>query len=249
MHDFNIEIGYRYRSDAILSETANGEASADPRETFGDPGARAPHAHQLRFACARHLVCELDSERVISSPDHAALATIMASNLQHEVIGDGPSPYAGDLRTAVGKAAQDAGTGQIAFRVVDCCGTIPFYPKVLSPLATHSVCSVGWLLVSTTGVFNAALTESIQLSTIRASRIRSTWLAPSPRPGSISAMAGERTKGRDRKRTLPKWCMRPCDAQPRKVRGPQGGNARRPARHQTSSPNIDSAKIAPYSNE
>jgi 2-polyprenyl-6-methoxyphenol hydroxylase-like FAD-dependent oxidoreductase len=44
MHDFNIELGYRYRSNAICAEQGAGnEMSVDPRETFGEPGLRAPH--------------------------------------------------------------------------------------------------------------------------------------------------------------------------------------------------------------
>ena len=44
VHDFNIELGYRYRSNAICAEQGAGnEMSVDPRETFGEPGLRAPH--------------------------------------------------------------------------------------------------------------------------------------------------------------------------------------------------------------
>jgi hypothetical protein len=43
-HDFEIELGPLYRSAAIVSEPgADGADHADPRETFGRPGARAPH--------------------------------------------------------------------------------------------------------------------------------------------------------------------------------------------------------------
>jgi hypothetical protein len=83
-------------------------------------------------------VCEFNAECVIGSPDHAALANIIASDLQHEFIRNGIGSHAGDLRAAVRKAAQDARTGQIAFRVMDCRRTIPLYPKVLAPLAWHS---------------------------------------------------------------------------------------------------------------
>ena len=44
VHDFNIELGYRYRSNAIISEPgARADISFDPRETFGEPGPRVPH--------------------------------------------------------------------------------------------------------------------------------------------------------------------------------------------------------------
>ncbi len=43
VNDFNIELGYLYRSPAIVSEDDNAAIHADPRETFGRPGSRAPH--------------------------------------------------------------------------------------------------------------------------------------------------------------------------------------------------------------
>ncbi len=42
-NDFEIELGYLYRSGAILSEDASEDVHLDPRVTFGRPGARAPH--------------------------------------------------------------------------------------------------------------------------------------------------------------------------------------------------------------
>lgn len=41
--DFNIEIGYLYRSPAVIAEAGGPRGHADPRETFGMPGSRAPH--------------------------------------------------------------------------------------------------------------------------------------------------------------------------------------------------------------
>jgi 2-polyprenyl-6-methoxyphenol hydroxylase-like FAD-dependent oxidoreductase len=43
VNDFNIELGYLYRSPAIASEKDDATVHADPRETFGRPGSRAPH--------------------------------------------------------------------------------------------------------------------------------------------------------------------------------------------------------------
>ena len=43
VNDFNIELGYLYRSPAIASEKDDATVHADPRETFGRPGCRAPH--------------------------------------------------------------------------------------------------------------------------------------------------------------------------------------------------------------
>jgi 2-polyprenyl-6-methoxyphenol hydroxylase-like FAD-dependent oxidoreductase len=42
-HDFEIELGGLYASSAIVSEGGAPAAHADPRETFGRPGSRAPH--------------------------------------------------------------------------------------------------------------------------------------------------------------------------------------------------------------
>ena len=42
-NDFNIELGYLYRSSAIHSEDGDGKVHDDPRLTFGRPGSRAPH--------------------------------------------------------------------------------------------------------------------------------------------------------------------------------------------------------------
>ncbi len=45
-HDFNIELGYLYRSPAIVNGKDNADIEAghdDPRHTFGRPGSRAPH--------------------------------------------------------------------------------------------------------------------------------------------------------------------------------------------------------------
>jgi hypothetical protein len=41
--DFNIELGYIYRSPTILAEGEDGKGHDDPRQTFGRPGSRAPH--------------------------------------------------------------------------------------------------------------------------------------------------------------------------------------------------------------
>jgi putative polyketide hydroxylase len=41
--DFNIELGYLYHSPAIVAGDDDTVVHADPRETFGHPGSRAPH--------------------------------------------------------------------------------------------------------------------------------------------------------------------------------------------------------------
>lgn len=42
-HDFNIELGYLYRSPAVIAENGDARVHDDPRQTRGRPGARAPH--------------------------------------------------------------------------------------------------------------------------------------------------------------------------------------------------------------
>ena len=42
-NDFNIELGYLYRSGAIRAENGEQAVHDDPRRTFGRPGSRAPH--------------------------------------------------------------------------------------------------------------------------------------------------------------------------------------------------------------
>src|SRR4029453_12435571 len=42
-NDFNIELGYIYRSPAIIAEDDVERSSEDPRESQGRPGSRAPH--------------------------------------------------------------------------------------------------------------------------------------------------------------------------------------------------------------
>ena len=42
-NDFAIELGYRYDSAAVITEPGSPQGHEDPRESFGRPGARAPH--------------------------------------------------------------------------------------------------------------------------------------------------------------------------------------------------------------
>ena len=42
-NDFNIELGYLYRSPAVCAENGESKVHDDPRQTFGCPGSRAPH--------------------------------------------------------------------------------------------------------------------------------------------------------------------------------------------------------------
>jgi 2-polyprenyl-6-methoxyphenol hydroxylase-like FAD-dependent oxidoreductase len=43
VNDFNIELGYLYRSPAVVADDDDATLHADPHRTFGRPGSRAPH--------------------------------------------------------------------------------------------------------------------------------------------------------------------------------------------------------------
>jgi 2-polyprenyl-6-methoxyphenol hydroxylase-like FAD-dependent oxidoreductase len=42
-HDFDIELGYLYRSPAVVAEADSPQGHEDPRQSCGRPGSRAPH--------------------------------------------------------------------------------------------------------------------------------------------------------------------------------------------------------------
>lgn len=42
-HDFEVELGYRYHSAAVIGAAPDGPVHADPRQTNGEPGFRASH--------------------------------------------------------------------------------------------------------------------------------------------------------------------------------------------------------------
>jgi hypothetical protein len=47
-NDLDIELGYLYRSPAVLSEDSEGGLHEDPRQPSGRPGSRAPHVWLMR---------------------------------------------------------------------------------------------------------------------------------------------------------------------------------------------------------
>jgi putative polyketide hydroxylase len=48
VNDFNIELGYLYRSPAIAAENGDDKGHDDPRLTVARPGSRAPHVWLTR---------------------------------------------------------------------------------------------------------------------------------------------------------------------------------------------------------
>src|SRR5262245_10066557 len=68
VNDFNIELGYLYHSPAIVAEDDDEAVHADPRETAGRPGSRAPH-----------LWIEKDGKRVSTLDLFGAGSTLLAA--------------------------------------------------------------------------------------------------------------------------------------------------------------------------
>jgi 2-polyprenyl-6-methoxyphenol hydroxylase-like FAD-dependent oxidoreductase len=71
--DFNIELGYLYRSHAIISEDNRSGVHDDPRRTLGRPGSRAPHI----WLC-------LDDAKHISSLDLFGRSFVLLAGPQGE---------------------------------------------------------------------------------------------------------------------------------------------------------------------
>jgi hypothetical protein len=92
VNDFNIELGYLYRSPAVVSEDGDIGIHADPRETFGRPGSRAPH-----------LWIEKDGER-ISTLDLIGKGFVLLA-----------APQGGAWAAAARDAGKSAGVGDDAY--------------------------------------------------------------------------------------------------------------------------------------
>jgi hypothetical protein len=116
---------------------------------------RAPNG---RFLCACDPVGEFNSERVVRTPEHAALAdtTVMGSDSQRKLVWDAGRAHASDFGAAIRKVAHNTWTGQ--FAVIDRRGRVPLNPEALAPLASHWInprighcfCTIrtlnGWLI-------------------------------------------------------------------------------------------------------
>jgi 2-polyprenyl-6-methoxyphenol hydroxylase-like FAD-dependent oxidoreductase len=85
-HDFDIEVGYLYRSPAILSEPGQDKLHELPSDSFGRPGSRAPHLWVERNGTH---VSTLDlfgtNYTLLAAPDGAAWAEA-ASRLKNPSI-------------------------------------------------------------------------------------------------------------------------------------------------------------------
>jgi 2-polyprenyl-6-methoxyphenol hydroxylase-like FAD-dependent oxidoreductase len=87
-NDFDIELGYLYRSRAIESEDEDARVHADPRRTFGRPGSRAPHLWLERNG-ERVSTLDLfgDSFVLLAGPDGAAWCDAAGQALAAHHIG------------------------------------------------------------------------------------------------------------------------------------------------------------------
>jgi hypothetical protein len=55
-HDFEIELGYVYRSDSIATENDATPRHGDPRDLAGTPGSRAPHVELVDGSASRSTI-------------------------------------------------------------------------------------------------------------------------------------------------------------------------------------------------
>jgi putative polyketide hydroxylase len=118
-NDFNIELGYIYRSPAIVTEDEIERGNEDPRESLGRPGSRAPH---LWLERGRERLSTLDlfgrGFTLLTTPSGAswttaarnAAAGIPGLELDAHVIGESSSlrDPSGQFPTAYGVADSGA---------------------------------------------------------------------------------------------------------------------------------------------
>jgi putative polyketide hydroxylase len=69
--DFNIEIGYLYDSPAVMVEPGDSRGHADPRETLGRPGSRAPHLWLKRGGADISIIDLTGQFLLLAGPDGA----------------------------------------------------------------------------------------------------------------------------------------------------------------------------------
>jgi 2-polyprenyl-6-methoxyphenol hydroxylase-like FAD-dependent oxidoreductase len=117
-NDFNIELGYLYRSPAIVSEDDSDRGHEDPRVSAGRPGSRAPHLWLERDG---RPISTIDlfgpGFVVLAAPDGAAWAEAARSvahgieglELEAHVVGrDGLSDRDGQFASAYGLTSSGA---------------------------------------------------------------------------------------------------------------------------------------------
>jgi hypothetical protein len=118
VNDFNIELGYIYRSPAVVPETTDDAGHDDPHRTFGRPGSRAPHTWLERegkrissldlFARAFVLLAGPDGERWCDAARAAAARFIGLELEAYRVGGGGLLDPQGQFATAYGLSPSGA---------------------------------------------------------------------------------------------------------------------------------------------
>jgi 2-polyprenyl-6-methoxyphenol hydroxylase-like FAD-dependent oxidoreductase len=123
--DLWIEIGYRYRSTAVISEGDDGGALIqDPRVLAGRPGSRAPHVELHRDGRTSSTIDLLGRHfAVLAGPDGAAWAAAAAEAAERVGVPIDAHVLGGDFASAYGVSAAGAALvrpdGFVAFRSPD----------------------------------------------------------------------------------------------------------------------------------
>jgi hypothetical protein len=153
-NDFNIELGYLYRSPAVVSEDQDEKVHDDPRQTFGRPGSRAPHVWLERDGKP---VSTIDltgkSFMLIAGPDGKAWCDAAGRAAQqlgvalatHCVDGGGLRDPGGSFLQAYGLPAAGAALvrpdGFVAWRATSASGD----PQATLASALRSILQVNYL--------------------------------------------------------------------------------------------------------
>ncbi|WP_367652264.1 hypothetical protein [Paenarthrobacter ureafaciens] len=151
--DANIDLGYRYRSTAVITDgDDHGEVQGDPRESGGRAGTRAPH-HAIGGKEGRISTLDLFGRNfvLLTGPDQPlwrdrARRAEEELNIQIDVhsIGDTGdySDTAGGFSDAYGISAAGAvlirPDGFVAWRAATDAHTAPSLTAVLTTLLGHS---------------------------------------------------------------------------------------------------------------
>ncbi|RPH63280.1 MAG: monooxygenase [Acidobacteria bacterium] len=144
-NDFNIELGYLYRSPAILSEEELDRGHEDPRESFGRPGSRAPHVWLERRGQPVSTIDLFGRSFVLlatragadwADAGHEATKDFTGFELETHVVGGG------DLSDASGRFAPSYGLTDSGAVLVRPDGFVAWRAKALTPNPRSSLAEV-----------------------------------------------------------------------------------------------------------
>jgi 2-polyprenyl-6-methoxyphenol hydroxylase-like FAD-dependent oxidoreductase len=122
--DLWIEIGYRYRSTAVISEDDDGALIQDPRALAGRPGSRAPHVELQRDGSTSSTLDLLGRNfALLAGADGAPWASAAAEVTERVGVAVDAHILGGDFEAAYGVSASGAALvrpdGFVAFRSRD----------------------------------------------------------------------------------------------------------------------------------